>query len=106
MISTGRQLKLTMAEHKEDLAETVQKQVAHEMAKNLEAVYGPLLEMYKSKCAWLEEQLPCDPAAQPSPAQEACTPPPVPQQQKQALWVCSQPACNLLDELLMPSLNM
>ena len=66
------------------------KKVADETAKNLESVYGPLLEAYKAKCARLEEQVQSAQPALPSPAQSVGdpSPQPVPQQQNQVLQVC------------------
>ena len=65
VISAGRQLKLVTAQ-RDNLIQMMRKKVADETAKNLEAVYAPLLETYKAKCTRLEQQILSAQPAQPS----------------------------------------
>ena len=85
VISAGRQLKKAMSQ-RDSLVANMEKAIAQETARNLETLYGPLVDGYRKRCMCLEDQLRHVPPPRHT-CGPACPPQPVPEQKKGAARV-------------------
>ena len=93
LVKSGPLLKQVVAQ-RDHLLLNMKKLVAADVTKNLENVYAPLLEAYKQRCRYLEDQLEAHGlSARHTPAQSRPTPlshwQPVPEHEVQAVQVSS-----------------